>query len=140
MTITKNSFRKATNTGHCLWRSKLPNITTKFVLKIFIYTWLLSWQLKFQTKLYFCSKKIKKLFTSQSWKLFHVSFWPKLKISNIACRKLFNLVFTWFTCFILEECFRISKNYDIEIWRRLEKVNNKNQFLHISLEKTFDIK
>lgn len=38
-------------------------------------------------------KIIKKHFINQSWNLFHVSFWPKLKITIKSYKKLLNLVF-----------------------------------------------
>lgn len=99
-------------------------------------------KLNFQT--YARNKIIKKHFTNKSWNLFHVSFWPKLKITNNAYKKLLNLVFGM--TLLLCTCIKLVKKalelqkLRYQIWRRLEKVNNKNQFLHISLKSAFDLK
>lgn len=87
-----------------------------------------------------------KVFPSQTWKLANVNFWPKSKIHYSFCRKLFYLKFfarLSLDIFIkgLRKTLKLwikTWNYEyIEVWKRVEQVMRKHQFLQTILEMIF---
>ena len=80
-----------------------------------------------------------KVFPSQTWKLSNANFWPKSKIHYSFFRKLFYLKL--FARLSLNICIKgLGKtwNYEyIEVWKRVEQVMRKHQFLQTILEIIF---